>query len=527
MKRTKRMGGAATLLALLTLAALLIAGCGAQGKGVKQSSIALYAYYSEPILDWDPSVEFSNGIIVLNNVYETLLRYDPLSDKIEPVLATEYSKSADSLSWTFKIRQGVKFHDGTPLNAEAVKFSIDRTIKLGKGAAYIWGAIKSIAVVDEYTVKFDLKYPAPLDLVASSGYSAFIVSPTAVKAQADDWLTKGNEAGTGPYMLQSFKMGQEVVLTKFDGYWRGWEGKHCEKIVFQRIAETATRRQMMEKGDADITLELPYEDVNALKKNKNVTVNEGPSFQNLLFFINMAKKPLDNKKVRQALSYAFPYQDIVKYAGGDYVTQSKGVIPAGHWGHGDTLPQYTYDLEKAKSLLAEAGYANGGFKMLTIYSAGDEAEKKACELYKSELAKLNIELEIRAMPWSSRWELAKSSDPKDRQDMFAMYWWPDFASPYSWVFNLFHSEDTINYNLSYMKNPAFDKMIDHANELSGVDRSEAEKEYIESQKLLIDEAAAIFAYDKKDVIVTSRSFKGFKDNPIYPNVVFFYDTYKE
>jgi len=528
MKRSVWKRCSAPFFILFSVSFLLFLGCGAnptKGGGNKEPTIAIYAYYAEPVLDWDPSVEFSNGIIVMNNMYETLLRYDPENDKFEPVLATDYSKSPDSLSWTFKIRRGVKFHDGTDLNADAVKYSIDRTISLGKGAGYIWGAVKEIHVVDDYTVRFDLKYPAPLDLVASCGYAAFIVSPTAVKTHPAGWLSQGNDAGSGPYMLQSFKMGQEVVLTRFDGYWRGWEGKHYDKVVFQKIAETATRRQMIEKGDASFTLELPYEDVNALKSNSNVAIYVGPSLQNLMLYFNMAKKPLDNKLVRQALSFAFPYQDVVKYAGGN-ASLSRGAIPVGLWGHGDGLPQYSYDLEKAKSLLAQAGYPNGGIKLLVTYSSGDEAEKKSVELYKSELAKINVDLEIRAMPWASQWELAKG-DSQGRQDIFEMYWWPDIASPYSWLFNLFHSEDTPNYNFSYMKDPAFDKLIDQGNESSGIDRRTATQEFITAQKMLIDQAAAIFAYDKKDVFITNRTFKGFKDNPVYPNVVFFYDTYKE
>ena len=525
---------AAAVFAALLAMALVITGCGGTqtvSKDTKSGSngqpqIAFYAFNSEPVLDWDPSVEFSNGIVVMNNVYETLLKYDPLENKLEPVLATEYTKSEDGLTWTFKIRQGVKFHDGTELNAEAVKFSVDRTKALGKGAAYIWDSVKEIKVIDEYTVEFDLQYTAPLDLIASSGYAAFIVSPTAVKANADDWLSSGNEAGTGPYKLQSAKMGEEVVLTSFDQYWKGWEGKHFDKVVIKKVPETASRRQMVEKGEADVTIELPYEDVEALKSNANVQIMEAPSFQNLFFFINTEKEPLNNKAMRQALSYAFPYEDVIKYAMGDYATQSKGSIPAGLWGHSDDLAQYKFDPGKAKELLDEAGY-KGGLKLLLTYMSGDEAEKKASELYKAELNKLGIELEIRAMPWESQWEMSKNPDPLQRQDLMAMYWWPDYASPYSWLFNLFHTEKEVMYNLGYWKNEAFDKLIDEANEKSGTDRGQAEKLFADAQQIMVDEAPSIFAYDKEFVWTMNKSFKGFKNNPIYPNVVFFYDTYRE
>lgn len=248
--------------------------------------IAFYAFNSEPILDWDPAVMFSNGIVVLNNVYETLLRYNSLSDKVDPLLAESYSSSKDGLTWTFNLRRGVTFHDGTAFTAEAVKLSIDRTIQMGKGAAYIWDPVKSITVVDDFTVRFDLKYAAPLDLIASSGYAAFIISPKALKSHPDSWFSKGNEAGTGPYALRSYKMGDEVILKAYPKYWRGWEKKHFDIVVIKKVAETSSRRQMIEKGESDITIELPYEDVNVLKTSPRVEVVVEPSYQNLLLFFN-------------------------------------------------------------------------------------------------------------------------------------------------------------------------------------------------------------------------------------------------
>ncbi len=520
-----------TVLFSVMLVSLIVTGCGGQnaggGGGQSQSQIAYFATNSEPLLDWDPSVEFSNGIIVLNNVYETLLKYDAVNNKIIPELATDYKKSEDGLVWTFKLKEGVKFHDGTDMNAESVKYSIERTIQMKKGASFIWNCVQEINVLDPYTVEFKLKYPAPLDLITSCGYAAFIFSPTAAKSNQKDWFSKGNEAGTGPYMLQSYTRGDEVILTKFDDYWKGWEGKHFDKVVIKKVSETSSRRQMIEKGEADVTIELPYEDIESLRDNKNVNILEEPSYTNLVGFFNTEKKPLDNKLVRQALSYAFPYEDVVKYGMGGYAEQAKGPIPKGHWGHGDNLFQYKHDLEKAKELLAQAGYPDGGFKLLFTYMSGDESEKKAAELYKSELAKLNIELEVRGMPWDSQWEMAKSKNPEDRQDMMVMYWWPDYPSPYSWLYNLYHSEEEVLFNLSYWENEEFDKIIDTADQMSGIDRDEAERLYIKAQETLIEEAPSFYPYDKQCVWVMSNSFKGHTGNPIYPNVVFFYNTYRE
>ena len=489
---------------------------------------AFYAYNSSPVTDWDPSVEFSNGIVSLNNVYETLLRYDPLEDKFVKLLATDYTASSDGLTWTFTLRKGVKFHDGTNFNADAVKFSVERTINMNQGAAFVWAPVDKVDVIDDYTVEFRLKYPAPLDLICASGYAAFIMSPTAVKSHPDSWLTEGHEAGTGPYLLESYQQERgEVKLTWFKDYWGGWEGNHFKKAVIKDVSEAVTRHLVIEKGEADITIELPYEDIASLQDNKNVNVLIGPSFQNLILFFNNEKEPLNNKLLRQALSYAFPYEDVVSYCLEGYGRQGRGPIPYGLWGHSEELFQYNYDLKKAKELLEKAGYAKGELKLLLTYMSGDEAERKTAELFKAKLAELNIDLEIRGMPWDSQWALARDNNSDKRQDIFIMYWWPDVCDPHCWLYSNFYTEEEPFFNLCYYKNQEFDSLVDKGFEESGVDRNKATKTYIDAQNILVEDAPVVFIYDKKNIYCLNKTFQGFKDNPAYANVVFFYDTYRE
>ncbi len=148
----------------------------------------VYAAYAD-IKDWDPSVAFSLEVVMLVNVYEPLVYYNPPGSKalLRPELATSWEKSEDGLTWTFHLRKGVKFHDGEPFNASAVKYSIDLTIEMKKGAYYIWAPVKEIKVVDDYTVQFLLKEPAPIDLIASSQYGAYIFSPKAGE-QGSEWV---------------------------------------------------------------------------------------------------------------------------------------------------------------------------------------------------------------------------------------------------------------------------------------------------------------------------------------------------
>ncbi len=493
----------------------------------RQSNVAVYAYNAEPILSWDPSVEYSNGVIVLNNIYETLLRYQPSTDQFTPILATRYSVSKDKLTWTFDIRKNVYFHDGALLDAEAVKFSIERTIQVGKDIAYIWNPVDDITVLSKFTVQFKLKYPAPLDLIVSCAYGAFILSPKAVISHFPDWLSEGNEAGTGPYILRRFKMGDFVVLSAFRNYWRGWKKNQFDQITIKRFSKSTTRKKLIETGDADITMSLSVSDFEALKNNQQVSVLLADSFMNLILFLNTEKPPLNNKNFRKAMSLVFPHEKVMQKIMKGYATPSHGPIPRGIWGHNSTINPLPYNINQAKQLILKSGIPKNNMRLVLTHLSGSENEQKISELFKDELKKIDIDLKIQGMSWESQWELAKNIKPENRQDFFIMKWWPDLVSPQSWLYNLYHSQKDINYNVSYLKSKVFDQLIDRADRLSLTNREKATRLIFQAQKYLLDEAVSIFIYDQKSVWAFQKSFKGFQNNPAYQNVVFFYDTYRE
>lgn len=508
----------AGLLSLLAFSMLAFGG---------QPQVAVYANTSEVVVFWDPSDTFSNEIIWTHNVYETLLRYDPFKDEFEPLLATGYEISEDGLTWTFYLRQGVKFHTGGTMNAQAVKFSVERTISRGMGASFIWDPLDRIELIDEYTVAFHLKYPAPLDLIASAAYGAFIFDPDF---SDHEWFLAGNDSGTGPYTVESHIGAEVVVLTKFDDYWGGWEGNHFDKVVFQWVEEPSTRRMMLEAGTADFTNMLPITEIDALRDVPGIEIVNTPSFQNLLALFNTAKTPdhpISNPLVRKALAYAIPYQDIVEGVLGGYGRQSRGVVPYGLWGYSERVKQYTYSLETAKLLLAEAGYPAGGFKLLLTHVAGDENERRVAELWKSELAKLNVDLEIRGMPWDAQIALGHAANPNDRQDIFLFYWWPDYAHPHSFLSAMFETLEPPLFNFSYYNNPLYDALINRANELAGLDREKAIDLYVEAQNILMEDVAGVAIYDMEYVRAKRASLKGYVDNPAYSHVVFWYYCWRE
>jgi len=481
--------------------------------------------------DIDPSISFSNDSVVMGNAYETLVFYNPPGSKevLGPSLATSWESSEDGLTWTFHLRKGVKFHDGTDFNAEAVKYSVERTKTLGMGAAFIWDSVEEVNVIDDYTVEFKLKYAAPLDLIAASGYGAWIFSPTCTEAQGEkvsEWFNQGHDCGSGPYMIGSYERGRRLAMTRFDDYWGGWKKGQFDKVVFEIVVDPVVQQQMLEAGEASACYDLPRVNFAALDARDDVTVYINPSFMNLVGLFNMKKEPTNNKLVRQALSYAFPYKEFIDKVMLGQATQAYGPVPTGMWGHSEDLFQYTYDLDKARQLLAEAGYPEGGFSLVMTYAIGDLDEQQVGELWKAELAKLGINLEVRGMEWEPQWDLAKS-DPLAAQDIFVMYWWPTWITPYDFLFNMFHCEETILFNDGYYCNPEFDKLIDQANELTGSDRKEAERLFFEAQKILIEDAASMFFYDRPNNHELRSDIKGYVDNPAYPHIIFVYKLWKE
>jgi peptide/nickel transport system substrate-binding protein len=518
------------LYALIAIVIILVAGIGGYyyyqlSRGPKAKSVAVYSYATD-FPDLDPSSAFENEQVVLANTYESLVYFDPSNQNpLQPWLATSWETSADGLTWTFHLRQGVTFHDGTPFNAQAVKFSIERTIKLGLGGAYIWDSVKAINAVDANTVQFVLKYPAPVAQIASSQYSAWMISPK-IPTNATDWVNAGHEAGTGPYMIQSIQKGFQVTLSKYPNYWKGWTGAHFDNVIFRVDRDPSVRLQAVASGDADFTQDIPVDVVSTVQGNPNVVVIDSKSYRNLVGSINTVRGPTNNTLVRQAISYAFPYKDVIDSVWKGHARQSVGPVPTGMLGHFDDILQYNLNLDKARSLLAQAGYPNGGFTLTLTYTSGDQVEKSVAELYKAQLAKLNINLDIREMTTRAKYALARG-DPAQAQHIILFYWWPTYITAYDFLFNLFHSEKKHIFNFSYYNNAQYDSLIDQASQLEGTDMPKALSMYKQAQQMLAEQATALFIFDQDTTIVYKAKVHNFQDNPAYIETIFFYNVWEE
>ncbi|OPX34313.1 MAG: hypothetical protein B1H11_11095 [Desulfobacteraceae bacterium 4484_190.1] len=514
------------IILTLAVAILFEAGLAIHGQAAQLPKDILLFASTDSITTWDPSAAYSTESSYMPNIYETLIWVSaPGSEKpFKPGLAEDWRVEENGLRWTFYLRKGVKFHDGGVLNAQVVKDSIERTMKMKKGAAFIFDPVKEIKILNDYTVQFILKKAAPFDRIIASANAAWIISPKAVKKERK-WFDAGHEAGCGPYVLESWKPDEEIIFKKFDGYWRGWEGPHFKRIVVKIIKEGTVAEQMLESGVADLATRIPTESVRTFDAKKCCKLLKGPSFMNYAIHMNTTKPPFNNKLIRKAASYAMPYKDMIEVSMGGLGKQSVGPIPCGQFGHDDSLYQYRYDLDKAKQLMAKAGYPNGlKENVIFTYASENVTEKAFAPLVKEALAKIGINVEIQPMIWTAQWELVKG-DPEKAQDMAALLWWPTFSDPYETLYSLWHVEEKPYWNFSYYKNPEFDRTILEA--YSTPDAKKAKALYAKASKILIKDAPSIFLFDVERAVFKRAELKGYVINPNYPRVPFFYNMYKE
>jgi len=343
--RARRARPALAAATLVTVT-LLAAACGGS-YGAKHAPAASQVFTYDTtatVMDdgWDPATEYSDGIIAMSEMYETLTRYNSATHKIDPLLATHWSSADGGKTWTFALRRGVRFHTGRPLTAQAAKASIERTIKLNGGAAYVWSAVSSIATSSPYTLVFHLKYPSPLALDASADYSAYIYDTKAAGGGSlTKWLNAPHDAGTGPYTVQTWNHGQEfeVILKAFPGYWGGWHGAHFTKVVFRVVPQDTTAVQLLRSGQVSFVEQMAPALWRSLHGASGITVTQTTSWQNLLAQLNTQALSLP---VRQAILNGIDYRGIVAALSGA-ATPSSGLVPAGMPGHFTDLPNYGYD----------------------------------------------------------------------------------------------------------------------------------------------------------------------------------------
>jgi len=514
----------ATLGAALTLALTGVAG--AQPENVL--NVGKYAQLGS----YDPHAGALDTLWWTgNNFYESLLDVNDDLSSLRPVLATSWSVSKDGKTYTFKLREGVKFSDATPLDATAVKLSVERAQALKKGA-YLW--IKPVAKVETpspSTVIFHLEQPNNMFLPGLR--FLLIVSPKALKDQdkgdqAQGWL-RDHTAGTGPYVLEKWEPNIIHVGKKNPLYWRGWPAHKFTTINLRHVYEPETQRLMIEKGELDFSENVTKDALPALKRNPNLTVYERLGTSLMVTYLNTNVAPTKDLRVRQALHHLWNQEAFNAITGH---AANAGPLFTPILGKDWKLENpYPYNPGRAKNLLSEAGYPNGGFTLRFQSQKGDVDKRAIFELFQAELIKQNITVEFYDDTWPALVKKAtdwgSTRDPNTAIQLFG-YFRPMFVpTALDFLFNMYHSEANPmkgGRNFTYYANPEYDKLVNEA--MTTTDRDRELKLERQAAELVWRDAALIVNGRIVDKFVARKDVKGF----VYlgDRVSFrYYDMYRE
>lgn len=460
----------------------------------------------------DPAVTIDNNDwTVTYPAYQKLMRYKQEGGKgsteVEGDLAESWKVSDDGLTWTFKLRDGQKFADGSPVDAEAVKFSFERLLRMKQGPSEAFPADMEIIADDPQTVTFKLKTPFAPFLYTLANNGAGIVNPKALQAQgdkADAWLAV-NTAGSGPYQLVSWQKGQALTLEPNPHY--GGKKPSLARVVVKIVPEASSRRLQLQQGDLDIAEDIPVDQLAALKSASGVVVQEHPSLRVTYLYLNNKTGPLANADLRHAVVNAVDYQGIVDGILQKQAQQTRGPIPEGMWGYDPSLPLPKQDLDAAKQALARSGQSKPS--LLFRYSTRDPAWEPIALATQANLAAIGINVKLEKLANAT----LRENLGKGEFDISIGNWSPDFADPYMFTSYWFDSgKHGLAGNRSFYTNPQVDEWLREAATLS--DQARREELYKKVQQQVVKDAAYVYLYQKNYQVAMRDNVKGFVFNPM-------------
>jgi len=433
-------------------------------------------------------------------IYNRLLRKDE-QGKFLPELATSWDFSQDGKQLTFKLRQGINFHDGTPFNAEAAKWNLDRLLdpKEATQAYQFFTDLQSVAVVDPYTVRLTLKGPSSVILGALAYKGGFMLSPTAFKTYGEDY--NQHPSGTGPFKFVEWVPANRCVVTRNENYWEKDENgeslPYLDKITFRQITDDSVRIVELQTGNAQMVVRVPAESMDIIRQDADLELVKSPTATTYRLYLNMRRPPFNNLKLRQALNYAFDREAMA-----ESITPGQGevnpflILPVERYY--STYNPYNYDPAKAKKLLAEAGYPNGlDVEFMMIAREPDVTIAPVVQAY---LQEIGIKTEIQPLDRLIYIDKAKNGDFHMSMAQITL----PLPSIYLTMTQQIHSNGPINR--AAWKNPEFDATLE---ELAVTFDVAKQDELIKkAQKICLDDAGQTFLFTRNGYDGWRKTVKG-------------------
>ena len=455
--------------------------------------------------------------------YDRLVKYatkevDGVTDadveNFDPSIAKDWTVSEDQKTWTFYLDENAKFANGDPVTSEDVKFSFERCGSRPQGEfVFSLTNIESIDTPDDYTVVFNLHTHCPIFLQLIEVYSFAICNKEEVEAQPEGWLND-HTAGSGPYVIEKYDVATEVSMTARDDYWNGRAAN--DRMVVKLVKEISNRQVLLEKGDVDIAFDLPEKELDALDAEEGIRIQTDPSNKILYLAMNCQMEPFDDPLVRQAICYAIPYDSLIEDVMFNRATRLKSCIPSimpGHIENENTY--YEQDLDKAKELLAQAGYPDG-FTFDFTLGTGFQDWEDAAVLIQAELAKIGVTMNIEKMERAQFLEVAGQGKLAAFINRFMSF----VNDPGYLTGLLLHTDGDFNYNL--FDNAQVNEL--YQNTVDTIDTEERLEIFSDVQEVVKEEAPWAYLYEYNFSL-------GLRDNiqdyVYHPDMTLRFDTLKK
>ena len=507
MKRRVILGGAP---------AALLAACGPQpsgprpgeappaaGKPVKGGTLTIAM--ERDSTNFDPNrLPDVYSAVVLNNVADTLFELDKNNTVVGRLV--EKTENPQPNVYVFTLRQGVKFHDGTPFNAEAVKFNLQRHIDDPRSVRI--QDVKDITAIetpDQYTVRITLKAPFAPFTNKLTGGAGYMLSPTAVQKLGENLQRDLTGAGSGPFKFVEWRKDTHVVLERNPESWRkdaeGTQLPYLDRLVFKPFPDENVRLTNIRTGDADVLLNNPpYKDVQNLKATSDLVVREIPGLGWFFIALSTDKEPFNNPALRRAVSYAIDREQIrrtVYFGNGKTLAGPiPEVIP---WAHEKDHPYQKRDVAKAKQELAAGGKPNG-FKFTLQLRSGSPEWQQATELMKDQLKEVGIDMEIQLLEFA-----AIVSNALAGNHQASSIGWSGGTDPDDDTYSLFFTK--AGFNLAQYSNPQMDKLLNDGR--TNLERNKRAEVYKQVQKLFFEEVPFIIFYNSPQISTVRKNVQNY------------------
>lgn len=452
------------------------------------------------------------------NMYEALTTLDSAGN-ILPLLAESWDVSEDTLTYTFKLKEGTTFQDGSPIEAKDVVYSVSRLMSINEGPAFLFDGVldeNSVSALDDMTVEFKLNKVYTPFLTTTP--ILFVVNSDVAdenKTDADPWAEDylaNNSAGAGAYMLDSWDRGAAMTIKKYDGYHLGWDDQAIDEVRFIVTNEEATVRALAASGTLSMSSDgQAQETYDAIGAMDGYNILEYPTATNFYFKLNNQGAPTDDVNIRKAIAYATDYETIrsALLPGEPLAGPMPPVFADAYL---DDLEMPTFDLEKAREYVEQSKYAGGApIDIEIMYVAGLAFEEEIGLLMKSNMDQIGFNTILKPEPWNRMTELAGSAETTPAINQ--VFYGATYPSPDSFFFTQYHSRAQGTWaSMEWVLSDEVDAMIDEARGTADIDAQNAI--YKELQRKLVDDQVAVFLLTQRSQQAFSECIEGFSWVPM-------------